>query len=95
MSVGEIVEDGDEEYSADELMDEPVRWRPVPVNFIGEAVQEASDPPVRRAINVSADYWTYEDYQHPLEDWHYEVTNNDTRLGYREWVAAKREADTR
>jgi hypothetical protein len=24
--------------------------------------------------------------QYPLEDWRNEVANNDTRLGYREWV---------
>jgi hypothetical protein len=51
LEVGERVEDGDEEYAADELMDLPAAWRPVAVEFIGEAVQETTDPPVRRAIN--------------------------------------------
>jgi len=49
LNIGDLVEDGDEEFSADELMDkypEP-KWRPVTVNFIGETVQE-EDPPVRR-----------------------------------------------
>ena len=54
LEVGEIVEDGDEEYSADELMDDPLcpepKWRPVAAEFIGEAVQEYIDPPVRRKI---------------------------------------------
>ena len=51
----DIVEDGDEEYSTDELMDkypEP-KWRPVTVNFVGEYVQE-DDPPVRRLIQTIA-----------------------------------------
>ena len=52
LNVGDIVEDGDEEYSADELMDkypEP-KWRPVAVIFVGEAVQD-EDPPVRRLMD--------------------------------------------
>jgi hypothetical protein len=52
LNIGEIVEDGDEEYSSDELMDDVdcpcPEWRPVSVTFIGEAVQEAIDPPIRR-----------------------------------------------
>lgn len=33
-------------------------------------------------------FWDeYPDY--PLEDWKYEVANNDTRLGYWEWIEAK------
>lgn len=47
LSIGESVKDGDEEYAADELMDEPACWRPVAVEFINEVVQE-NDPPVRR-----------------------------------------------
>jgi len=38
------------------------------------------------------DYWG-EDPDYPLEDWRYEVANNDTRLGYWEWVAAEKEAN--
>ena len=30
------------------------------------------------------------DAQFPVSDWKYEVANDDTRLGYKEWVAAKR-----
>lgn len=40
LNVGEKVKDGDEEYDF-------VEWRPVSVEFIGEAIQEI-DPPVRR-----------------------------------------------
>lgn len=51
LDVGDIVEDGDEEYSENEIFmkqDCPQpQWRPVTVEFIGEAVQEI-DPPVRR-----------------------------------------------
>lgn len=49
LTVGEMVEDGDEEFAANELLDEPEAWRPVAAEFIGETVQE-NDPPVRRAI---------------------------------------------
>jgi hypothetical protein len=28
---------------------------------------------------------------HPVADWQAEVANNDTRLGYRGWVAARSE----
>jgi len=30
-----------------------------------------------------------EDQKYPLEDWVYEVNNNDTRQGYREWLYNK------
>ena len=30
---------------------------------------------------------------HPVEDWRYEVANNDTRLGYLDWVQHRAEAD--
>lgn len=39
-------------------------------------------------IDTPDDYWG-EDPGHPLTDWKYEVENNDTRLGYWEWVAAR------
>ena len=58
LNIGEIVKDGDEEYSPDptdigdpdveEDMEAPdYEWRRVAVEFIGEAVQE-TDFPVRR-----------------------------------------------
>lgn len=31
-----------------------------------------------------------EDPRYPVADWQYEVANDDTLLGYREWVEAKR-----
>lgn len=37
------------------------------------------------------DYWG-EDPTWSLEDWRYEVNNNDTRQGYWEWVATQKEA---
>ena len=37
-------------------------------------------------------YWDHYS-KYPLEDWQYEVANGDTRRGYHEWVAAKREED--
>lgn len=54
LNVGEIVEDGDEEYSAIDngFVVEPYKWRSVAVEFMGEGVQEI-DPPVRRRIKKS------------------------------------------
>jgi hypothetical protein len=37
------------------------------------------------------DYWNDEDPDYPCDDWKYEVANDDTRLGYWEWVAARGE----
>ncbi len=34
--------------------------------------------------------WWGEDKVFPVQDWQYEVANNDTRLGYWEWVDNKR-----
>lgn len=36
------------------------------------------------------DYWA-NDPEHPVGDWKYEVENNDTRLGYWEWVQARKD----
>lgn len=33
--------------------------------------------------------WAEEAPDHPIEDWQYEVANDDTRLGYWEWVKAR------
>lgn len=30
------------------------------------------------------------DPEHPVEDWRYEVANDDTRLGYQEWIAHRK-----
>lgn len=32
-----------------------------------------------------------EDPEHPVADWKYEVANDDTRLGYWEWVGHQKE----
>lgn len=37
------------------------------------------------------DFWG-SDADFPVADWQYEVANDDTRLGYWEWVDAQREA---
>lgn len=34
--------------------------------------------------------WWDVDSEFPLEDWKYEVVNNDTRLGYWDWVQIQR-----
>ena len=38
-----------------------------------------------------APWGTHPDY--PLSDWQYEVNNDDTRLGYWDWVAAQIETE--
>ena len=40
---------------------------------------------------TAEDGWT-EDPDWPLADWRYEVANDDTRLGYAEWVKHNKEA---
>ena len=37
-----------------------------------------------------ADYWD-DRSDYPVEDWQYEVTNGDTRLGYHDWLTRMRE----
>jgi len=39
-----------------------------------------------------AGYWDDAD-DHPIEDWQYEIMNNDTRLGYHDWLTKKREEE--
>lgn len=41
---------------------------------------------------ADTDYWM-DDPEYPSADWKYEVANDDTRLGYWEWVASRREQD--
>jgi hypothetical protein len=38
------------------------------------------------------DPWA-EDPEYPVQDWRYEVTNDDTRLGYLDWVAAQKQLE--
>lgn len=35
-----------------------------------------------------------EDAEYPVDDWKYEVANDDTRRGYWDWVDSQREAET-
>lgn len=37
-------------------------------------------------------YWD-EDPDWPVDDWKYEVANDDTRQGYHEWVAHNKEME--
>ena len=47
---------------------------------------------LRQAANESGgrDTWD-EDPNYPVADWQYDVSNDDTRLGYWEWVDAQLE----
>lgn len=70
--------------------------------FMLAEVLSASHPPERKAPEVIDDFlqsavpWPdppshWDDIpEHPVEDWRYEVANNDTRLGYLAWVDARR-----
>ncbi len=46
--------------------------------------------PPYQLLEVMMDNWQ-DDPDFPVRDWKYEVANDDTRLGYHEWVARKRE----
>ena len=38
-------------------------------------------------------HWS-ENPDYPVEDWQYEVANNETRLGYHEWVENQQEMES-
>lgn len=42
--------------------------------------------------DISGGYWN-DNNEYPIEDWKYEVANNDTRRGYHEWIEACIERD--
>lgn len=49
-----------------------------------------------RSANVppeGMDYWQDQDSEYSLSDWKWAVTNEDTRLGYWEWVFDVRRDD--
>lgn len=41
--------------------------------------------------NGLVDVWSIDDTEFPVSDWQAEVANNDTRLGYFEWLQHRRE----
>ena len=43
-------------------------------------------PTLSSFIEEHGGYWDGECPSQPLEDWRYEVNNNDTRLSYWEWA---------
>jgi len=45
-----------------------------------------------RIANENGGVWG-EHTEYTLDDWKYEVANDDTRLGYWEWVTVRIEAD--
>jgi len=46
------------------------------------------------AATLSVQYGSWGEHpEHSLEDWRYEVANDDTRLGYWEWVAHRIEGE--
>jgi hypothetical protein len=64
-------------------------WR----DFIADkAVHALFDEVVARTPMKAADSHWDEDPQFSVGDWRYEVANDDTRLGYQEWIEHQREA---
>lgn len=45
--------------------------------------------PFVKAVQTMVSHWD-EASDYPVSDWKYEVQNDDTRLGYREWVENER-----
>ena len=44
-------------------------------------------------MNIARFGWGEEHPKYPKKDWRYEVANEDTLLGYEDWVIASLEAD--
>lgn len=44
----------------------------------------------RQKYGLEADYWGQDD-EHSVSDWQAEISDNETRLGYWDWVEAQRE----
>lgn len=64
----------------------------VPCGFWSRNV--SSESPIggkQRPVEPRRSHWD-EAAGHPVEDWRYEVTNDDTRLGYLAWVDAREES---
>ena len=69
------------------------------------AMQKAEDEagnhtfPTENTSEYEAQGWTRvdkpekESKKYPKSDWQYEVKNGDTKLGYKEWVEHRKEAD--
>lgn len=49
LNVGEIIQDGDEEYAPDPEWEPDYKWKSVSVEAMGEAVQDV-DFPIRRLV---------------------------------------------
>ena len=53
---------------------------------------ELEDLSLSEIDEISADfggYWEGNHPDHPVDAWRHEIINNDTRMGYWEWVAAR------
>lgn len=42
-------------------------------------------------VDRAGGYWGNGDPVHSIADWKYEVANDDTRMGYWDWVQSKRQ----
>ena len=64
----------------------------VPCGFYGRGVTSEQPPGggVQRPLEPRRSHWD-EVEGHPVQDWRYEIANDDTRLGYLAWVEAREE----
>lgn len=77
-------------------------WIRIEADALGDALEALRAEPAYASTGLTAvdryvagpdDYWG-EDARFPREDWVAAVANDDTRLGYWEWVAARREEES-
>jgi hypothetical protein len=61
--------------------------------LIGVPTTEATPKPRVLLTQSAPSHWEDDD-RFPVSDWRYEVANDDTRLGYQEWVEHQREAES-
>lgn len=64
----------------------------VVVNPLGAFVVSVRPLGSERTDDPEFNHWG-EDPAYPVRDWRYQAGNNDTRLGYWDWVDGEREAD--
>lgn len=68
-------------------------WQGAIRNKMSELCGEWQIDDTQLRLLMDEDVWG-EYPQHPRDDWRYEVMNDDTNLGYWEWVANKKEMNS-
>lgn len=79
--------DGLSFYGTFESAGEAAKWAEMaPLDGQDWWVAPLESPNIERMTIVN-------DEQYPVTDWKYEVANGDTRLGYHDWVMARKEQE--